>query len=91
MTEEKKKQYFYMNIGYIGGLFILISQLRYLLVSEDSLGQFLALIGILCLGSFIRYVESKLFPKTKEKRIIKAIYLCMLIIIAIIGSFLLLK
>ncbi|WP_117149122.1 hypothetical protein [Paraliobacillus zengyii] len=91
MTEEEKKLYFYLTIGYTGGIFLLVSQLRYLLVSEDSLGQFLALIGILCFGSYFSYVESKLLTKTKKLRNIKGIYLGIIIIIVIIDFFLLLK
>ncbi|MDL4842348.1 hypothetical protein [Aquibacillus rhizosphaerae] len=56
MTEEKKEQYFFMSIGYIGVLLLLVSQLRYMLSSEDSFGRFLSLLALLCIGSYYKYI-----------------------------------
>lgn len=86
MTEEKKKRYFYTCIGYIGILFVLVTGLRFIVIS-DFLGNFLALLGILCFGSYIRYAESQLPFTAKEKRVFKGIYFGALLIVLIISAF----
>lgn len=88
MTEEKKKQYFYLSIGYIGIFLILIACLRYLLIVNDMIGQSLMLFGLMSIGSFFKYFESQLLSTTKEKRIFKGFFYGSLIIIFIIGCFL---
>ena len=87
MTEEKKRQYFYMGIGYIGFLLIFVAGLRYILLLNDGIAQGLLVLAVICLGRYFNYVESKLLSTTKEKRIFKLLFLGMVIIIGIIGLF----
>ena len=74
MSEEKKQMHFYLTIGYIGVLFFVLTGLRLIMIG-DSTGQTLALASLLFIGGFWRYIERKLIPKTKERRIIKSIFI----------------
>ncbi|SDM19550.1 hypothetical protein [Sediminibacillus halophilus] len=87
MTEEKKRLYFYTILGYFGVFLVAIMGLRFILAS-DSFGQFLALLTILALVSYIRYAESELPFTRKEKRIFTRIYYIFFFIIVGIGAFL---
>ncbi|WP_209365489.1 hypothetical protein [Sediminibacillus dalangtanensis] len=87
MTEEKKKLYFYTGLGYIGVFLVAFIGLRFILAS-DFIGQFLALLTILALVSYIRYAESELPFTRKEKRVFTGIYYILLLIIVVIGAFL---
>jgi len=86
MAEEEKRKYFYTGIGYIGILLVLVSAIRFLLI-DDSIGQFIALLALLCLGSYSRNVESKLPFTPKEKRIFKGIYVGAFLIIFMTGAY----
>ncbi|KGX87623.1 hypothetical protein [Pontibacillus marinus] len=86
MIEEEKRKYFYTGIGYIGILLVLVSAIRFLLI-DDSIGQLIALLGLLCLGSYSRYVESKLPFTLKEKRIFKVVYVGAFLIILMTGAY----
>lgn len=86
MTEEEKRKYFYAGIGYFGILLVLVSAIRFLLIG-DSIGQFIALLGLICLGSYSRYVESKLPFTPKEKRILKGVYVGAFLIIFMTGGY----
>ncbi|GAA5416810.1 hypothetical protein Pryu01_01849 [Paraliobacillus ryukyuensis] len=90
MSEAEKKKYFYWSTGYVATLFIMMAQLRYMLVLDDQVGLFLVIIGMLCFTSFFRYAESQLFPnKSKTLQIMKRIFIGSVIVIAVIGFFLL--
>lgn len=70
MTEEKKRLYFHTSMGYIGILLMMVACLRFLL-NSDPTGNFIGLLAVLCLSSYMRYVETKLPFTPKEKRIYK--------------------
>lgn len=91
MSEEIKKQYFYLSIGYIGYCLIIISLLRYLLVTDELGGIYVAIVGFICFGSFLRYVESEFLAQTKVHKILKTIFLGVIFIIWLAGSFLIFK
>jgi len=91
MNEEQRRKYFYTGLGYLGGILILISQLRYLLVADDAIGSLLALFALLCLGGFMNYAETKIDYTPKEKRIIKGSFLVALIIVFLVGTILIFK
>ncbi|GAA5416811.1 hypothetical protein Pryu01_01850 [Paraliobacillus ryukyuensis] len=85
MTEQEKERYFYWIVGQLGLLILMISQLNNIAKITDNLGFFLALISIFCFSSFIRYVESQLFPdKTKGLQIMKRIFVGSVIVSAVI-------
>jgi hypothetical protein len=83
MSEDKKKQYFYMTIGYSGLLLIAIAGLRYFMVFHDSIGQALTFFGYICLVSYFRYVDNKWFATLKEKLIFRGAFIVALIFIAL--------
>lgn len=67
--DRKKNHYFYIVIGYIGTLFILIAGIRYILIIDDVVG---------------RGLTSK-FLTVKERRIINWSLYSVVAIILIIG------
>jgi hypothetical protein len=87
MSEEKDYRLFYISVGYLGYLFIAIALLRYILIVHDEIADIFTIIGVGCLGSFSKFLESKFqfFSTLKEKRIIKGIFNGALMIIVITG------
>jgi hypothetical protein len=83
MSEDKKKQYFYMTIGYSGLLLIVIAGLRYIMIFHDSIGQALTFFGYLCLVSYFRYLDNKRLATLKEKLIFRGTFIVALIIISL--------
>ncbi|SIT00337.1 hypothetical protein SAMN05421758_1211 [Salimicrobium salexigens] len=90
MSEGKKQMYFYLTIGYIGVLFLVLTGFR-LIWLGDSTGHTLALLSLLFIAGFWRYIERELIPKTKERLIIKSIFISLLIILFLGGCYLLFK
>ncbi|WP_181349281.1 hypothetical protein [Thalassobacillus sp. CUG 92003] len=88
MSEEKKQMYFYLTMGYIGILFLVLTGLR-LIMLDDIMGNTLAVLSLLFIGSYRRYMERKLIPDTKGRRIIKRIFVGLLIIIFLGGGYVL--
>jgi hypothetical protein len=87
MSGERKKVYFNIFIGYIGIFLILIAGLRYIILLNDSLGETLIWLGLICIGNYFRFVESKLISTKKGKRIINWSFNIALIILLIIGFY----
>ncbi|RWZ58611.1 hypothetical protein EQV77_06490 [Halobacillus fulvus] len=86
MSKELKQQYFFMSMWYIGILFLLMSGIRSI-QTGDFTTNFLLLIGILFLSSFWNYADQRFFPQTKGKRIIRTVFIVLLILLFIIGLF----
>ncbi|WP_100333595.1 hypothetical protein [Bacillus alkalisoli] len=87
MSEEKKKLYLNLLIGYLGILLIFIAGVRYILITEDIVGRSLMLLSVICLGTCFRYVESQLLSTRKEKLIIQSIYIIGILIVFVIGLY----
>ncbi|WEG12109.1 hypothetical protein PU629_18605 [Pullulanibacillus sp. KACC 23026] len=87
MSGEKDYRLFYISLGYLGYLSIAIAFLRYILILNDEMADVFIIIGVGCLGSFTRFLESKFpfFSSVKEKRIFKRIFNGALMVIVIIG------
>jgi hypothetical protein len=84
MTEEKKKPYFNIAMGYVGQLIMLIAGVRYFLISDDANGLYLIILGSGFIFSYFRAAESKWGLTRKEKNIINGSLIICLIIIAIV-------
>ena len=80
----KKNHYFYIVIGYIGTLLILIAGLRYILIIDDVIGRGLITFGLIFILSSLRFMESK-FLTVKERRIASWSFFSVMAIIFIIG------
>ncbi|MCA1012658.1 hypothetical protein [Halobacillus halophilus] len=88
MTEKKKTESFYLSIGYGVILMLLLAAIKFLLV-DDYIGNFIIVVSILCMGSIIRYFERSLLPVSRERRILKAVFIGCVIVIGL-GGFLIL-
>lgn len=82
--DKKKNYYFYIVIGYIGTLLILIAGLRYILIIEDIIGRGLIMFGLIFILSSLRFMESK-FLTVKERRIVNWSFFSVTAIVCIIG------
>ena len=89
MTEEKKKHFFYLSIGYLGTFLIVVAYLRYIFL-EDTFGELTTFIGLMCFLSFLRFTEPLILTTKKEKRIFRVILQTVLIITLVVGLFLIL-
>ncbi|SFG28900.1 hypothetical protein SAMN05216353_13237 [Halobacillus alkaliphilus] len=88
MEEKKKTELFYLSSAYGVVLMLLLASIKFLLV-DDHIGNFLIVVSILCMGSIIRYFEKTLLLESKERRIIKAVFIGFIIVIGL-GGFLIL-
>lgn len=59
MNEEKKTQYFYLNICKIGLLFIALGLMRALSIHQDPLSYILGFIGCLLVIAHVKSLEKK--------------------------------
>lgn len=82
--DGKKNHYFYIIIGYIGALLILIAGIRYILIIDDIIGRALITFGIILILSSLRFMESK-FLTVKEKRIVNWAFASMVVVILLIS------
>jgi hypothetical protein len=83
-VDEEKNHYFYIVIGYIGTLLILIASIRYILIINDIAGRALTSFGLIFILSCLRFMESQ-FLKVKERRILNWSLFSVVAIILIIG------
>jgi hypothetical protein len=81
---RKKNHYFYIVIGYIGALLILIAGLRYILITDDVIGRGLIMFGLIFILNSLSFMESK-FLTVKERRIAIWSFFSVMAIILIIG------
>jgi len=88
LKEKKKTELFYLSIGYVAILMLVLASIKFILV-DDHIGNFLIVVSILCMGSIIRYFERILLPESKESRIIKAVFIGCMIVIGLGGFFIL--
>ncbi|MEH7108141.1 hypothetical protein [Bacillus sp. JJ1764] len=84
LVDRKKNQYFYIVMGYIGTLLILIAVLRYILIIDDVIGRGLMTFGLIFILSSLRFMETK-FLTVKERRIVNWSFFSVAVIIFIIG------
>ncbi|RWZ58564.1 hypothetical protein EQV77_06250 [Halobacillus fulvus] len=82
MSEEMKQHHFYLTIGYIAMLLLLVTAFRFLYI-DDRWGFILAIFGLYSMRSCINYMESKLLPDTKEKRTIKKFFLILYVVVSL--------
>lgn len=82
--DMKKNHYFYIIIGYIGTLLILIAGIRYILITDDVIGNGLIFFGLIFILNSLNFMESK-FLTVKEKRIVNWSFFSLMAIILIIG------
>ncbi|RXI96597.1 hypothetical protein DS745_23130 [Anaerobacillus alkaliphilus] len=82
--DSKKNHYFYIVIGYIGVLLILIAGLRYILIMSDVIGRGLITFGLIFILSTLRFMEYK-FLTVIERRIVNWSFYSVTAIIFIIG------
>jgi hypothetical protein len=85
MTEEKKKPYFNIAMGYVGVLLIFIAEVRYILIIHDEIGRSLSTLGVLCIYSYFRAAESKWGLTRKETYIFRGSFITGGIIIAFVS------
>ncbi|MYL20987.1 hypothetical protein GLW04_13870 [Halobacillus litoralis] len=90
LSEDKKQMYFSLTMGYIGVLFVVLTGFRMVWI-DDSMGSILVLMSLIFIRGFWRYVEEKFIPETRERRIIKSVFLSMLFIVFLGGCYLLFK
>lgn len=80
----KNNHYFYIIIGYIGTLLILIAGLRHILITDDVIGNGLIFFGLIFILNSLNFMESK-FLTVKERRIVYWSFFSLMAIILIIG------
>lgn len=90
MSEEKKQMYSYLAIGYVGILFIILTAFRVIML-DDRTGNVLALLSLLFINGFRRYVEREFIPDTKGTRIMRSIFFSLLLLIFLGGSYLIVR
>ncbi|MFF2754455.1 hypothetical protein ACFVR1_12010 [Psychrobacillus sp. NPDC058041] len=82
--DMKKNHYIYIIIGYIGTLLILIAGIRYILITDDVIGNGLIFFGLIFILNSLNFMESK-FLTVKERRIVNWSFFSLMAIILIIG------
>jgi hypothetical protein len=83
-VDRNKNHYFYIVIGHIGTLLIMIACIRYILIIDDVAGRGLTMFGLIFILSSLRFMESK-FLTVKEKRIVNWSFFSVTAIIFIIS------
>lgn len=82
--DMKKNHYFYIIIGYIGTLLILIAGIRHILITDDVIGNGLIFFGLIFILNSFNFIESK-FLTVKERRIVNWSFFSLMAIILMIG------
>ncbi|WP_142922553.1 hypothetical protein [Neobacillus notoginsengisoli] len=82
--DRKKNHYFYIVIGQIGFLLIVIAVLRYILIIDDDIGRGLTMFGLIFIQSSLNFMVSK-FLTGKERRIFNWSFFSVMAIIFIVG------
>lgn len=87
MKSRNLKKYFFMIIGHIGLLFLGLGMMRYFVVFEDSVGQWLILFGILFVSNLIGFLEHKAGVTTKESLISSTLLVIVFILVTVFFFF----
>ena len=62
-----------MAFGYLGVLLMFIACIRYILITDDTIGTSIMTFSVIFLGVYFQYVESKLLSTKKEKLVFRGI------------------
>lgn len=82
MNEDSKKNYFHLVIGYSGLLLIGLAVLRFISVTQDTVGYTLTMFGYICLVTYFKFADNKIGVTTKEKVIFRISFIVILGLLA---------